>query len=405
MANRYWVNGGSTNNWSDTSNWSTTSGGTGGASVPGVSDDAIFDTNSASYNCTLDQNVNVNSWTYPTSAYGGTIDCVTYDVTTAGNLWGRSGATLYMGTGTFNVGGSFSCRDGNLYGQTATLRFTTLSGALSLSNAQQDTGPNLEVASGARCIYTFTGKQDVKSFDCYGEFYFGGGGGLEVFGDVTIRSTGSLTNTTSRYIRIQTTSNPVCTLEAGASVGDTAFTTYRSNPSSTASLTFAGAGWATATGVSLQLNYLTTVNGRWTYVFPAAMHVKEVRLEPRYSSSRTTLDFSTNSTQLTVETHFRDVSAHGTDTYNINVGSSKLTFNLSSNSTFSPRGNTFPPIIIADDAVGTLTLDSNLTTEYVHDCNSMIDLNGFTITETGTDPVGCITPDVFYLLDEAFKRL
>ena len=389
MASRYWV-AGSTNNWSDTSNWSTTSGGVGGASVPGAADDAIFDTNSASHNCTLDQNVNVNSWTYPTSGYGGTIDCVTFDVTTAGNLWGRAGATLYMGSGTFNVGGSFSGRDGNLYGQTATLRFTTLNGGLSLSNTQKDNGPNLVVASGAKCVYYFSGNRDVRSFDCYGEFNYQSAG-LEVFGDVTIRSTGSLTNTTGQYIRIQTTSNPTCTLEAGASVGDTAFTTHRANPSSTSSLTFTGAGWATATGVSLQLNYQTNTTGRWTYVFPSSMNVRHVQIQPRYNSSQATFDFSTNSTQLTVQEGFYYSGTRTTDNFDVIVGSSALTFALTEDSTFSPRGNTFPPIIIGDNAAGTLTLDSNVTTPYVHDCGNHVDENGYTVTTTGTDPSPCST--------------
>lgn len=41
MADRYWVAAAS--NWNDTANWSTTSGGSGGASIPGSSDVAIFD--------------------------------------------------------------------------------------------------------------------------------------------------------------------------------------------------------------------------------------------------------------------------------------------------------------------------------------------------------------------------
>jgi hypothetical protein len=44
MAARYWV--GNTGNWNTSSNWSTSSGGSGGASVPTVSDDVYFDANS-----------------------------------------------------------------------------------------------------------------------------------------------------------------------------------------------------------------------------------------------------------------------------------------------------------------------------------------------------------------------
>lgn len=55
MANRYWI--GNSGSWTDTAHWSSQSGGTGGASVPGLSDLAIFDSNSfntASQTVTLD---------------------------------------------------------------------------------------------------------------------------------------------------------------------------------------------------------------------------------------------------------------------------------------------------------------------------------------------------------------
>lgn len=52
MANRYFVNGLSNNNWGNTANWSLTSNGTTGVSVPSVSDDVFFD--SFSPNCIID---------------------------------------------------------------------------------------------------------------------------------------------------------------------------------------------------------------------------------------------------------------------------------------------------------------------------------------------------------------
>ena len=44
MANRFWI--GNAGNWNDTAHWSLTSGGTGGAAVPGTTDDVYFDANS-----------------------------------------------------------------------------------------------------------------------------------------------------------------------------------------------------------------------------------------------------------------------------------------------------------------------------------------------------------------------
>ena len=43
MAARFWVNGGSNNNWNDTSNWALTSGGAGGQTVPTSADDVTLD--------------------------------------------------------------------------------------------------------------------------------------------------------------------------------------------------------------------------------------------------------------------------------------------------------------------------------------------------------------------------
>lgn len=53
MADRYWVGGSGTWDSSDTTNWSTSSGGAGGASVPGSSDNVFFDANSGTGTVTV----------------------------------------------------------------------------------------------------------------------------------------------------------------------------------------------------------------------------------------------------------------------------------------------------------------------------------------------------------------
>lgn len=54
-ADRYWI--GDAGNWNSTDEWSTSSGGAGGASVPGVGDNAYIDVNSLSANGTISINV------------------------------------------------------------------------------------------------------------------------------------------------------------------------------------------------------------------------------------------------------------------------------------------------------------------------------------------------------------
>jgi hypothetical protein len=59
MAAKFFISGGSNNNWYDTTNWSLSSGGAGSAGIPTASDSVTFDTNSP--NCNV--NVNFNACT------------------------------------------------------------------------------------------------------------------------------------------------------------------------------------------------------------------------------------------------------------------------------------------------------------------------------------------------------
>lgn len=92
-ANRYWVGPSftSTNDWSTSSNWSATSGGSGGASVPGASDIAYFDTNMGP--CALSANVTVKGLIL-SGAFASTIDIRVYTLTVSTS----SSATLSKGT-------------------------------------------------------------------------------------------------------------------------------------------------------------------------------------------------------------------------------------------------------------------------------------------------------------------
>ena len=104
MANRYWV-ASFAGTWNDTFNWSTTSGGFGGASVPGASDDVFFDGNGTG-DCTIDVNVSVLTVSI-SSGYTGTLDAVTFDLTSSGNFSDSAGRILF-GSGTWTIGGNFT---------------------------------------------------------------------------------------------------------------------------------------------------------------------------------------------------------------------------------------------------------------------------------------------------------
>jgi hypothetical protein len=69
----YWVAPSGTQVWSDPQNWSLISGGSGGAGVPGLGDDAIFDNNGAG-DCFVDiSGLEVESLTFEIG-FGGLID-------------------------------------------------------------------------------------------------------------------------------------------------------------------------------------------------------------------------------------------------------------------------------------------------------------------------------------------
>lgn len=77
MAIRYWVSL-LTDNWDSMSNWSVFSGGGGGASVPGLSDTAIFDS-SGPGSCLIDTTVALESLLVETG-YTGTISQGSYPI-------------------------------------------------------------------------------------------------------------------------------------------------------------------------------------------------------------------------------------------------------------------------------------------------------------------------------------
>ncbi|MCK6649658.1 MAG: hypothetical protein L6Q66_08380 [Bacteroidia bacterium] len=121
MAARYWVPGG-TGATGSTTNWSTTSGGSSGASVPGASDDAIFDANSGSGTVTFSS----ATWL-------------------SANFTGFTGT--FAGTGTLTIaGGGFTLGSGMTITWTGALQFN-VAGSTITANGKSITG-NIIIASG-----------------------------------------------------------------------------------------------------------------------------------------------------------------------------------------------------------------------------------------------------------------
>lgn len=148
MAARFWVGGGSSANWNATAptNWAATSGGAGDQSVPGASDDVIFDgAGTGNSPSTISATITVLSFTV-TSGYTNTI---THNavLTVAGNVTlntsytiaGTSALTI-SATSTITSGGK-TWPNGVTFSGTSTTKTLVgnlvISGALTISSTSQ----------------------------------------------------------------------------------------------------------------------------------------------------------------------------------------------------------------------------------------------------------------------------
>lgn len=123
MAARYWVTGG-TGNTNSTTNWSATSGGASGASVPGSSDDAIFDANSGTGTVTINATLSVLS--FDTTNSGNTFTGSAQITMNGGNFTWGSGVTItWTGNISCGTGASGTTFTSNGKGITGTLIIAT----------------------------------------------------------------------------------------------------------------------------------------------------------------------------------------------------------------------------------------------------------------------------------------
>lgn len=305
MANRYWV-AATEANWTDTANWSATSGGSGGASVPGSSDNVYFDGNGLG-NC-----ITVNSHTILAlnmdSAYTG----VLYQTNTAKTF--SRGLTItansVVGSGCIMAGGSAN--------------------------------PSLMTINS--CRLTFNG----------GSFVNGNVNAiLGTSGELVANTTWGGTVSSARGCGI-----------AGTIAGDisliSSFNGY--TVSIIGDLTAEG---SFSVGSSGQTSNALSNTGNHNLTFKGDMAIPDVT----YTAGTGTITLD-------------------------NTAAQSINFN----------GQAVEPVIVSDASTGAIALGADFTTPYVHDCSGLIDLNGFAITETGTDPNPC-GAGVFRLLIDGFNDL
>ena len=98
-------------------------------------------------------------------------------------------------------------------------------------------------------------------------------------------------------------------------------------------------------------------------------------------------DMATNNPNLTFK---GDVVQTGGGTgFGWDAGTGTITFDNTAAQSIDFDGETIEAVVVSDASTSTITLQAGFTTPYVHDCNDLIDENGHTVTETGTDPNPC----------------
>lgn len=176
-AARFWVGGTGTWDASDTTHWAATSGGAGGQSVPGTSDDVTLDASSGGGTVTVNTTVTVISITC--GAFTGTLDFAANDnaVTLTGNFSG-SGA----GVRTINLGDGIWTLSSNSAAWTMTTTTNLTFAANSSTIAFTSTGSGAKQFLGGGLTYNSVSLVAVSG-STFGRFTFTG---ANTFGTLTI---------------------------------------------------------------------------------------------------------------------------------------------------------------------------------------------------------------------------
>jgi len=113
--------------------------------------------------------------------------------------------------------------------------------------------------------------------------------------------------------------------------------------------------------------------------------------DPAQNYSTLTISNGTNNPSLTFKSGVSLSSANTGASTVWSAGTGIITLDNTAAQAINFNGQTVEAVIVSDASTGAITLGANFTTPYVHDCNNLIDLNGYTITETGTDPSPCVS--------------
>jgi len=378
-ADRYWVgaDAGVTANANTTASWSATSGGPSGASVPGSSDNVIFDGGGGKVGgIIVDADVNVASITATSGYTGANINdghinnvANNKNIVISGNVI-FDNKQISMGDGTWTVGGNWDVVDVTTFNKNASTLVMTGTGKTIAGNSNYAKRLNILTISGS---ITTAGLMNADTLNVSGTFTlnnsFGSGqptSNIYVNGSGVIN--GSATLTTGRVNQLDasaeisvatlTFQRPI-TIVAGTYESPTVLIYYISNAT-----------------LSLSGNYVFTGN-----------------VEFKSTGGIFTVNNSANNPNLEFWGNVLINQAGGTVAWTKGTGTITLGDNPSNGTqTINFLDKSVEDIVI-NASGNTKVLTANLTTDTLTETAGVLDRNGYTITVL-SQPADVTSPSV-----------
>jgi hypothetical protein len=336
MANRYWVGGGSSANWSAVTptNWSASDGGGNNATVPGATDDVIFNGNGATANTpsTISANITVLSFTV-TSGYTNTITHNSV-LSVAGNVTLNTSYTIAGTSNLYITAASIITSGGKTWpnellltgASTKTLLGNLVIGGILTSGSTNNvinctTNETLSCAGLSIIGVPATGTAKII---LTGGSWTGTGtvlNDLDIAGDVTISSSGvSFKTKTLTYISgTVTTTGSTLTIGASTTLNTNGITWNNIALSGTSTFTLNSLLTATGT-VTISATSLITFAGAYGFTFATLTFSNSVARTQTFANGVTyTITTALNAYTSSIGTPLLFTSNHASNRANITL--------------------------------------------------------------------------------------
>ena len=186
---------------------------------------------------------------------------------------------------------------------------------------------------------------------------------------LTLGANSSITTTATGLVELRTDNSGVRTGNATASIGN--FQTTNANTGSVTTIPI-----ATYTGSFIFGQNAASYGSTWR--FEGNTVIEGDVSTAMGKSTNETIDLSTNNVSLTLKGDVDITPSLGTITWS--AGGGTIIFDNSGSQSVNFNGQTVEGIHVTDASTGSIVLASDFSTAWLRDCDSLIDLNGYTIT-------------------------